>query len=376
MSHELRTPLNAVLGFAQLLEREAGALNTTQLDKVKQILYAGRHLLELVNDVLDLSRIESGEFGLSIEGLDIRDTAASILTATRTMAAQRGIRVIDRTEGHSLPTVLGDATGFKEILQNFLSNAVKYNEDAGAVTFDCTQSADDLREGFVRLLVSDTGLGIGEEMQEKLFEPFNRLGMKNTEIEGTGIGLAIAKELIEAMGGYLGYESELGKGSTFWFDLPIAMETSLTGPDGELDTVQSRSTASGAERNPDTREKHTVLYIEDNPANLLLMEDVAIGFDSIDLISAASAETGLVMAKEVRPTLLLMDINLPGMDGFTALKELQKSSETEDIPVIAVSANAMPDDLQRAKDAGFKGYVKKPFQIDALIGEIDSHLPK
>ncbi|HJP35940.1 MAG TPA: response regulator, partial [Gammaproteobacteria bacterium] len=179
-----------------------------------------------------------------------------------------------------------------------------------------------------------------------------------------------------AMGGYLGYESELGKGSTFWFDLPIAMETSLTGPDGELDTVQSRSTASGAERNPDTREKHTVLYIEDNPANLLLMEDVAIGFDSIDLISAASAETGLVMAKEVRPTLILMDINLPGMDGFTALKELQKSSETEDIPVIAVSANAMPDDLQRAKDAGFKGYVKKPFQIDALIGEIDSHLPK
>ena len=213
-------------------------------------------------------------------------------------------------------------------------------------------------------------------MQEKLFEPFIRLGMKNTEIEGTGIGLAIAKELIEAMGGYLGYESELGKGSTFWFDLPIAMETSLTGPDGELDTVQSRSTASGAERNPDTREKHTVLYIEDNPANLLLMEDVAIGFDSIDLISAASAETGLVMAKEVRPTLILMDINLPGMDGFTALKELQKSSETEDIPVIAVSANAMPDDLQRAKDAGFKGYVKKPFQIDALIGEIDSHLPK
>lgn len=371
MSHELRTPMNAVLGFAQLLQMNPQVpLHPRQADSVEQILKAGNHLLELINEILDLSRIESGRINLSLEDIDPREVVEECLTYIQPLAAKRSIAVdADIPAAHEF-TIHTDRTRFKQVLLNLLSNAVKYNVEKGQVTLSIRTGG----AGFVEFSVADTGPGIPEDKQEAIFEPFSRLGAETTDIEGTGIGLTISRKLAKLMGGELNFESVLGQGSKFWIDLPGSARSGgallATG-----DTDKSFPELAG--------DGHTVLYVEDNPDNLTLMEHVVSMLDGVELISAHTGELGLEMAEIHRPGVILMDINLPGINGIEALNRLRARDETRFIPVIAISADAMPADIKRGLDAGFDAYLTKPINLvevvdhlkRALEGELGPKVP-
>ncbi|MFA7431929.1 MAG: PAS domain S-box protein, partial [Rhodospirillaceae bacterium] len=364
MSHELRTPLNAILGFAQLLDTDRNPpLSDRQLDRVRHIRKGGNHLLTLINEVLDLARIEAGKLTMSLEDFIPDILLDESLSMAATIAAGRGILVVDGRSA-TLPAVKADYTRLKQVLINLLSNAVKYNRDGGTVTVT-TVALD----GALRVVVADTGHGIPSGRLPELFEPFNRLGAEATDVEGTGIGLTLTRTLIEGMGGSIGVSSTPGVGSTFWVDIPMAAHQPEPQQAPEDVAPPALPVPVGV-----GEQSHLVLYVEDNPANLRLMEDICIDLPDISLISAHNAELGLDIARHHQPALILMDINLPGMDGLQAVARLRDDPRTAHIPVIALSANAMQAAVRRAREAGFVAYLTKPVVIEDLRAAIWSAL--
>jgi CheY-like chemotaxis protein len=364
MSHELRTPLNAILGFAQLLQRDKKEpISLRHRERVDQILKGGEHLLRLIDDILDLSRIEAGGLSISTEPVDVADVLAEVKATLEPMASRQGISVDVDAAPLELPMVSVDRTRFAQILMNFGSNAIKYNRPSGRVTFTVTAPS----AGSVRVTVWDTGMGIPVEKQEKLFQPFQRAGQETGPIEGTGIGLVITKRLAEMMRGGVGFRSVAGDGSQFWVDVPIHESA----PRSSKKPVVTASALSdrilgGARR--------TILYVEDNPANVTFMRDLLSAFENLDLLTASTAEIGIELAHAHLPEVILMDINLPGMSGLDALRALRAVPETRDIPVIALTAAASERDRQRGVEAGFYRYITKPVMVEDLVNALEALL--
>lgn len=358
MSHELRTPMNAIIGFAQMLEYDS-KMTADQLDNVHEILKAGRHLLDLINEVLDLARIESGRVDLSMEGIDLVALGKDCRHLIQPIADRAGIGLtID------LPTesaVFADRVRLKQVLLNLLSNAIKYNRPAGHVRMTAAAG----KPGRLRLAVVDTGKGIAPERIEELFEPFNRLGAEASEIEGTGIGLTISRRLVDMMGGEMGVESTLGLGSTFWVEFTL-VSTVKAGTGGNTADARAPVTTN--------RKTATVLAIDDNPANLKLIAQVMGMRKHIHLLSAHTPELGMELALAHRPDLILLDISMPGMDGYQVLEIFKTNSALRSIPVIAITANAMPRDIERGMAAGFADYLTKPLEIDLFLETLDRRL--
>ena len=361
MSHELRTPMNAILGFSQLMTLD-NTLSEENQDYVHEIIEAGDHLLKLISEVLDLSKVESGSFKLSLEPMDLSSVIEECLGMVSTLADKRSIRISHTGLGATV--VRADSMRFKQALLNLFSNAIKYNREGGSVTLTVVPE----RGNRLRILVIDTGLGIPAERLTELFQPFNRLGAENSPIEGTGIGLTITRRIIEMMGGRVGVVSEVGAGSTFWIELPFEAKP---GADGKNE--ESASVGAARLLHPDEA-LHTVLYIEDNPSNIKLVAQIIGRRKHIRLLTAHTPELGIELALTRYPELILLDINMPGMDGYQVLLKLKSDPLTRDIPVIAVTANAMPFDLERGKVAGFADYLNKPFDIARLYGLLDNQL--
>ena len=353
MSHELRTPLNAVLGFSQVLDMPENPLNDEQKEMVGLINEGGQLLLRLIDDVLNLAQIESGNDQMNIQPTskvnELIDSATSMISVT---AVKRKIKIFNNTEP-PLPALLVDSTRFKQILVNLLSNAVKYNNSEGTITVNT-----EIHERFLRVSITDTGKGIPENKMAELFKPFHRLGMENGSIEGTGIGLTITKRLVENMSGNIGVESDVGKGSTFWVE--FLMDEKITPFADKKKVVESNTSSIPSE-------SLHVLYIEDNPMNSLLMQKLLKRYDNILLHISTCAEDGIQYVQKTQPDVVLMDIRLPGMSGIEATLALKSDPITSNIPIIAVTADAMPEIAQQANSAGFFGYLTKPIKFKELI---------
>ncbi|MDP2126401.1 MAG: ATP-binding protein [Pseudohongiella sp.] len=357
MSHELRTPLSAILGFAQLMETGSPPPSAAQQRSIGQILKAGWYLLDLINEILDLALVESGKLSLSIEPVALASVMLECQTMIEQQAKQREIAV--SFPGDDMPEFIqADRTRLKQILINLLSNAIKYNRTGGMVSVRCTENDS----GRVRISVEDGGEGLSEIQIAQLFQPFNRLGQELTAVEGTGIGLVMAKRLIELMGGEIGVHSVVGEGSRFWIELDQCMEPQLLAP-VDIPLLKSRD-------EPDMR-PYTLLYVEDNPANLMLVEDLISRRPDIRLVSATDGISGVEMALSVIPDLILMDINLPGINGLRVLEILAADSRTTAIPVVALSANAMPRDIEKGLAAGFFRYLTKPIRVTEFMHTLD-----
>jgi PAS domain S-box-containing protein len=362
MSHELRTPLNAILGFAQLIEGGAPAPTLQQKRSLDQILKAGWYLLDLINEILDLAQIESGKLSLSMEPISLVEVMRESEAMIRAQAEQRGIRV-EFTRFDARYRVQADRTRLKQILINLLSNAVKYNKEGGTVTVDCTASSPER----MQIAVTDTGEGLSPAQLSQLFQPFNRLGQEERVGEGTGIGLVVCKRLVELMGGQIGVRSTEGRGSVFWIELNLTTDRQL------LQSGEDAAAVVTAQTNAAAR-SHTLLYVEDNPANLMLVEDLIARRPDIRLLSAADGSRGVEIALESRPDVILMDINLPGISGVEALRILGRHAATTRIPVIALSANAGPRDIARGLEAGFFRYLTKPIKVVEFMNTLDEAL--
>jgi signal transduction histidine kinase len=358
MSHELRTPLNGILGFAQLLERELE--QPEQREGVVHILKGGRHLLGLINEILDIARIEAGKFSVSLEPVEASEVIASALDLVRPQAAARGIGLSTAVvwRGH----VMADRQRFQQVLLNLLSNAVKYNRPEGAVTVSCDRTPS----GTCRLAVTDTGLGIAPERMPRLFTAFDRLDVQDGSIEGTGLGLALSKGLVEMMGGTLSATSTPGTGSTFSLELPIASAASH-----ELPADETR--APGAEAPGVTG---TVLYIEDNPSNLRLVERIVARRPGIKLLSAMQGRPGLELARTHRPDAIVLDLHLPDISGQDVLARLQADPATREIPVVILSADATTSRSISLLKAGAHAYLTKPLSVTQFLGVLDELLVK
>jgi signal transduction histidine kinase/ActR/RegA family two-component response regulator len=340
MSHELRTPLNAILGFAQILAGD---------------------LLTLINEILDLAKVEAGALTLSMEPVGLAEILAECRSMIEPLAAQRGIRVLFPAAGDV--RVQADRTRLKQVLINLLSNAVKYNREGGGVTVDCVAAGPER----LRLSVQDTGMGLRPDQVAALFQPFNRLGQENGVQEGTGIGLVFTKRLVEMMKGEIGVTSSPGVGSVFWIELSTAGEAMPVKAAPALPETGAAAAMPGLEPS-------LILYIEDNPANLRLVQEV-VGFRAdLRLLAAPDGHAGLALAHTHRPAMILMDLNLPGMSGFEVLAQLRRDPDTAHIPVLALTANAMPRDIERGLSAGFARYLTKPIDIEQFNEAIDGVL--
>ena len=369
MSHELRTPLNAILGFTQLLNTDPDhPLTAGQLDATEHVLKAGDHLLSLIDEVLDLVQIESGKVPLDIELQNPAPIMENCATIARHLAEQKGLKFYDRTTGWHLPEIAIDETRFRQVLLNLLSNAVKYNRAGGTVTL----SVADGEDGTLRISVADSGRGIAAEKHHLIFAPFSRLGLENSDITGTGIGLTITRELTEAMGGTIGFESALNLGSTFWLEFPIVSGALSVRDPGE-EPALAPATSVAATRTADTAPEtiHTVLCVEDNPSSLKLLGSIIERIPGTTMISAHTGELGVDLAEIHRPDVIMMDLNLPGMDGVEALKRLRASSATKNIPVIALTARASAKDKNRGLEAGFAEYLTKPINVQEVTAALN-----
>ncbi len=359
MSHELRTPLNAILGFAQLMESDPTPQTAAQKDSTGQILQAGWYLLELINEILDLALIESGRLLLSREPMALDDVLRDCQAMIEPQANK--YRVAMSFCHFDAPCyVHADRTRVKQVLINLLSNAIKYNHAGGMVVVECLVKSPER----IRISVKDTGLGLSPEKLARLFEPFNRLGQENGSEEGTGIGLVMTKRLVELMGGVIGVESTVGKGSVFWVELLRAAEPTLVASGGDT----SNYDPAAAPHDPTLR---SVLCVEDNPANLKLIEQLVARRPHMRLLSAGDAAVGIELARAHLPEVILMDINLPGISGIRALAILREDPLTRHIPVIAISANAMPRDIRKGLDAGFFRYLTKPINVNEFMQALD-----
>jgi PAS domain S-box-containing protein len=360
MSHELRSPLNAILGFAQLLESGSPPPTASQRESVEQITRAGWYLLELINEILDLALIESGKMSLSLEPISVVEVLDDCLAMIEPEAQQRSIRLeISAVDAGCI--VIADRTRLKQICVNLLSNAIKYNHAGGSVRVSCTRHAGER----LRINVQDTGAGLTPAQLAQLYQPFERLGRQAGAEQGTGIGLVVSKRLVEMMGGVIGAQSAAGHGSLFWIDLPSAMAVPLH------DVAVATAAAIAARATAGLR-RHTVLCVEDNPANLLLIERILARRGDIRLLSATEAVRGIEMAHEFLPDLILMDINLPGISGIVALSIIAADPAIAHIPVVALSANAMPRDIAKGLDLGFFRYLTKPIRIAEFTAALDA----
>ncbi|MGH9282078.1 MAG: ATP-binding protein, partial [Acidimicrobiales bacterium] len=360
MSHELRTPLNAVLGFGQLLQMQP--LSTEQQEFVDYIVKGGRHLLDLINEVLDISRIEAGELALSPEPVLASGLVDDAVDLIRPLADQQGIQLVVDRSGPCGCYVFADRQRAKQILLNLLSNAVKYNRTGGTVAVSCEQMSA------TRMAIRvDTGPGIPAEQLSRLFTAFERLGAEHTDVEGTGIGLALSKRLAEVMDGQLSVSSALGRGSTFSVELPL-----VEGPVERFERLTR--TEDPAPAPSDQRRK--VLYIEDNLAHLNLMERILGQRSDVDVVAAMQGSLGLELAREHRPVLILLDLHLPDMSGEQVLQRLRDDPETASTPVVMVSADATSGQLQRLLAAGATAYITKPIDVAALLRALDDAMAK
>jgi len=367
MSHELRTPMNAILGFSQLMEMDVEEpLSSSQKDRLNEISKAGNHLLELINEVLDLASIESGELKLSLEAVELKDIFEEVVSLILPLAGQKNVQVIFRSDSFQRLSVIADRNRLKQVILNLLSNAIKYNRDGGSVTL----STEITTESRVIIHFTDTGIGIPKEKLKLLFEPFIRLDVDDAEIEGTGIGLSIAKNLVELMGGAIFVESNFGEGSRFSIEFSKGEICTLSEEDEDGQAITPALNLARTHGN----KKFSLLYVEDNPANLSLVEQIFLTIEDVHLFTAPEARLGIDIAESHQPDLILMDINLPGMDGVTALKILKANKKTSQIPVIAVSANAMESDIKSAMKAGFDSYISKPIKISDFLETINKHL--
>jgi PAS domain S-box-containing protein len=359
MSHELRSPLNAILGFAQLINSDTPPPTASQAASIDQILNAGWYLLELINEILDLAQIESGKLALSREPTSLEEVLLECQAMIEPQAQKRGIKMIYPPPG-APRFVDADRTRLKQVLINLLSNAIKYNTANGTVVVECTMTTPER----VRISIRDTGAGLAPDMLSQLFQPFNRLGQERSSEEGTGIGLVMSKRLVELMGGLIGVESTVGLGSVFWFELNASAERLL-----DVYTAPPVTTAQAqVKRGAPLR---TLLYVEDNPANLKLIEQLIARRPDIRLLTAKEAILGIQMARENLPDVILMDINLPGISGIEALEVLRADTATAHIPVVALSANAMPRDIEKGLHAGFFRYLTKPIKVNEFMETLE-----
>ena len=373
MSHKLRTPLNAILGFAQILEFD-DALTLEQKESTQEVLKGGHHLLELINEVLDLAKIQSGHITLSLENVrmaevveDCRQLMKPLATAAKlTMHVQVPNNVVMRA----------DRTRLKQVVLNLLSNAIKYNRAGGNVGLRVLNAAP----GWVRIEVTDTGLGIAPARLAEVFQPFNRLGIEQGNIEGTGIGLSITQKLVDLMGGKVGVESQQGVGTTFWIELPgktVEMKEDF-GPSNfgksQSGTTQSGTPQSGTTQSRALRNGRCVLCIDDNPVNLKLIAQILAKRPDIDLVTAHTPGLGIQLAMSRQPGLILLDINMPGMDGYQVLEVLRNYARTASIPIIAVTANAIPRDIEKGGTVGLADYLTKPLDVGKFLAAVDRAL--
>jgi len=362
MSHELRSPLNAILGFAQLMESDATPATPSQKASIDEILRAGWYLLELINEILDLAQIESGKLSLSTEPTSLAEVLFECQAMIEPQAKTRGIRMT--FPPFDVPCfVAADRTRLKQVLINLLSNAIKYNQAGGTVVVDVAGSTAER----IRLNVRDTGPGLSPDKLAQLFQPFNRLGQERGAEQGTGIGLVMSKRLIGLMGGVLGVESSVGAGSVFWCELGAAAAPGL-----EADTATPAAVARPLPQ--PGAPLRTLLYVEDNPANLKLVEQLIARRPTLRLLTAVDGNMGIQLARANQPEVILMDINLPGISGIEALKILHDDPVTAHIPVVALSANAMPRDIEKGLAAGFFSYLTKPIKVKEFMEALDAAL--
>jgi len=361
MSHELRTPLNAILGFAQLLEISLPLPTAIQANRLNQITTAGWYLLELINEILDLAMIESGKVMLSLEPVSLLEIMLECQAMIETQAQQCDIK-LNFIQCDDTWFIIADRTRTKQILINLLSNAIKYNSKQGTVEVKCTESGPER----IRICIKDNGAGLSSEKLEQLFQPFNRLGQENGTEEGTGIGLVVTKQLVELMNGGIGVESTVGVGSEFWIELVRNME-----PRSVVENTLLTKLTPKAQENVVQR---TLLYVEDNPANLMLVEQIIEGHTNVNMLSAHEGNQGIALAYAYIPDVILMDINLPGLNGFQLLEILRKNPATMHIPIIALSANAMERDIEKGLHAGFFQYLTKPIKISEFKKTLDDAL--
>ncbi|PIL41068.1 hybrid sensor histidine kinase/response regulator [Massilia psychrophila] len=360
MSHELRTPLNGVLGFAQLMESETPAPSPSQQRSIQQILKGGWYLLRLINEILDLAMIESGKVTISSEPMSLAEVLHDCRVLIGPQATKREIELIFPKFDDPY-YIHADLTRVKQVMINLLSNAIKYNRIGGTVTVRCT-----LQEKHVRVHVKDTGAGLAPEQIAQLFQPFNRLGQEDSIEEGTGIGLVVTKQLVELMKGTIGVDSARGVGTEFWVDFPAS-----NGPELGVPTEVAVARLQAVAAVPASSVQRTLLYVEDNPANLALVEQLIERRSDLKLLTAVNGHLGIVLARACQPDVILMDINLPGLSGFGCLKLLQNDPTTAHIPVMALSANAVPRDIEKGMEAGFFRYLTKPIKVVEFMDALD-----
>ncbi|MDP1680076.1 MAG: PAS domain S-box protein [Candidatus Nitrotoga sp.] len=362
MSHELRSPLNAILGFAQLMESDSPPATPSQKKSLAYILQAGWHLLTLINEILDLATVESGKVPMSQEPVAIDKVMLECQSMIENQAEQRGIKLA--FPKFDIPLyVCADRTRLKQVLINLLSNAIKYNTKQGKVEVNCVENTP----GRIRISIEDSGAGLHPEQMAQLFQPFNRLGQDAGSEEGTGIGLVLSKQLVELMGGTIGVRSTVGVGSVFWFELNSVAEPRLSMEGAETTALLQLSVLSGAQ-------PHSLLYVEDNPANMQLVEAIISRYPGIQLLTAVNGYDGIEIARTSQPNVIMMDINLPDLSGLEALKILREDPATAHIPVIAISANALPLDIERGLKAGLFLYITKPIKVKEFMEAVNMAL--
>lgn len=365
MSHELRTPLNAIVGFADLLKMEFLG-SERQNEWLDHIDDASEHLLNLIEEVLDLAKIESGHMESNLETLEMWTLVQECATTIEPLAHKKGISVRLRQDDIRSGTVYADRRRTTQVLLNLLSNAVKYNNDDGTILVSITSIDDD----GLRVSVTDSGPGIPADKHADVFSIFNRLGAEKSEIEGTGVGLTLSKTLVEMMGGAIGFDSAEGKGTTFWFTLPeLPKGTDIDAATDDLDAIMAPQMLDAVEE-----QGFRVFHIEDNRTNLLLVETIVGRMTGATFGSARSAEDGLPRIADEKPDVILMDVNLPGMDGMTAARTLKADENLKDIPIIGISANAMPESIKAGFESGFDAYLTKPFRARELIQALTNTL--
>ena len=373
MSHELRTPMNAILGFGQFLQHNpAEPLTESQNDSIGHILKGGEHLLNLINEVLELSKIEAGKEEVSLENISLPEVMEECIDIGHQVAEKYDIEIIPQFSFDKKIEVRADYTRFKQVILNLISNAAKYNRPNGKIYLRTGDGAS----GFIRVEIADTGFGIPEEKRAQLFEPFERLGAETSEIEGTGIGLTITRKLMELMNGSIGFDTITDKGSTFWIDIPLVEDANIGQANEVSDNLRIRETKEidWSVNGGFSEGVKSLLYVEDNPANMALMKKIVSQIDNVELLAADTAELGIAMAMQNKPDLIFMDINLPGMSGIEALGEIRDIDVLKAVPVIALSARAMLADIEEGNKAGFDRYLTKPMMLNDIMDTISDYL--